>query len=448
MNTDIQDLHGLQRAVVAAILAHPVREGKYGRSKEDQDRRFSALTPLWQAFIKGATTPAERLRRQRQLSKVNHHAWYLGPGAEEVAEVYFALAVELQDERLNAEEAQTQASLQAQAEGAAYVEESRKADALARLPAKERQAIASEKRLAYSLKKGAVPMERGAAHLFWSAGNDHVKVNYIHGRIDYRVLQTLAVCARCLIEERGDRPLAGPTEPVFRSAEELEKTGTDIQRLDETERPKFAPSVAFTDSDFRRILGKPKLSGAKIYKIVKYMATIVLDFTEFPGLSIQDENGDERWIKYRSLTGGFATILSDTKIDCRRPRAHKGQETLYQVYFTSPFGLAFLENMSRNAFILMPQRLFSLSARAQELFIAMSWRRWNEFKLSSLTALFGWTRMEEDARHYRRAVRRVLDELKRAGFVHDWAERENRDGETVYRVTVARKYLTAKKSSN
>jgi hypothetical protein len=165
MNTDIQDLDGLQRAVVAAILAHPVREGKYGRSKEDQDRRFAALTPLWQAFLKGAATPADRLRRQRQLSKVNHHPWYLGPGAEEVAEAYFALAAELQDERLNAEEAQTQASLQAQAEGAAYVAESRKADALARLPAKERQAIAKGKKLAYTHSRRAQSRPRRASFI-------------------------------------------------------------------------------------------------------------------------------------------------------------------------------------------------------------------------------------------------------------------------------------------
>jgi hypothetical protein len=101
MSTDIQDLRDFQRAVLEGILSHPVRENKYGRSKEDQDLRSAALVPLWQAFIKGAKAPAGPLLRHRQLREIDHLPWYLGPGAEEAAEFYLARAAELQDERLS-----------------------------------------------------------------------------------------------------------------------------------------------------------------------------------------------------------------------------------------------------------------------------------------------------------------------------------------------------------
>jgi hypothetical protein len=331
MNTDIQDIRDLQRAVVAAILAHPVRENKYssgGPNKEDQERRFAAFTPLWQSFLKGAKNEADRLRRQRQLSKVNHHPWYLGPGAEEVAEVYFARAAELQDDRLNAEEAQTQASLQAQAEGAACVAESRKADALARLPEKERQAIAREKRLAYALQKGAVPAEKGLVHLFWQ-GFRADKVSIVQDRIDYRVLWVIAVCARRLLEESGEtvQDLAPRQEPIFATAEELERTAAELKALSCQEASRAAPSIAFTDSDFRRILGRPELRSKKIYDIVNYLPTIIMDFTNFPGLSVLDAEGNERWIEYTNLRTNFVTIFSEKKVARKRTRGGRpGQE--------------------------------------------------------------------------------------------------------------------------
>jgi hypothetical protein len=227
------------------------------------------------------------------------------------------------------------------------------------------------------------------------------------------------------------------------------QAAAELKTLSLPEASRAAPSIAFTDSDFRRILGRPELRSKKIFDIVNYLPTIIMDFTNFPGLSVRDAEGNERWIEYTNLRTNFVTIFSEKKVDRKRTRGTRpGQGTLYEIYFTTDFGLAFLANMKRCQFVLMPKRLFSLSARAQELFFAMSWRRRNEFRLTSLAALFGWTRMDIRARHYRKAVRHVLDELKRAGFVSGWTERENRDGETVFRVTVARKYLTTKKPSN
>jgi hypothetical protein len=285
-------------------------------------------------------------------------------------------------------------------------------------PPSEEKLINREKKFRSALKKGAIAMEPGISNLLWESSRDEsVTVEFKTGRLDYHALWVFFVLA--------DKVLRAKPGAVFKDAPELEKAGAELAVMEREEVLKIVPSIEFSDEDFRRVLGKPNISSGRIEEIVERLGCIVLKVTKFKGLyRIDPKTGKGSWTEYTSLVSSLAAVRTDKRE--RRKRglgAKNNEERIYKVYFISPVGFAFLENLALRTATLIPRKFFELSGSAQELYLAICRSPKDAiFTPSGLARLLGWPEPENFALRYRnkKKAERYFNELQSADFISDW----------------------------
>jgi hypothetical protein len=272
-----------------------------------------------------------------------------------------------------------------------------------------------EKQIETALKNGAVAVERGACYaLFEQRRNEHVKI--LKGELGYQEFWTFIVMASKIMEAM--RP-----KSVFASPKELEEASRYLGELSPADIVNESPSVEFTDSDFRRILGKPEYSSANIERIVERVACIILKVSKFRGLKFPDEKDRDHWEEYSStFTGPIAMLRVDKREKKRRGLGHSvNEERLYTFYFNSEFGLAFWQNLLLRGISLLPKSFLELSGSAQELLMAFLWDRKSTYL--TLEEGFRVLRWKWDLAHLwdrRKRFEGLLIELEDKHFIKSW----------------------------
>jgi hypothetical protein len=294
-------------------------------------------------------------------------------------------------------------------------------------PPGKKKLIDRDKKFRPALKKGAIVMERGISNILWESSRDRsVTVEFKTGRLDYKVLWVFFVFA--------DKALRDKPGAVLKDAQELEEVGAELAVMEREEVLKIAPYIEFSDDYFRRILGKPNYSSGDIQEIVERLGAISAKVTNFQGLyRIDPKTGKGSWTEYTSLVSSLAAVRTDKRERKKRGLGAKNnEERVYKVYFISPVGLAFLENLALHTATLIPRKFFELSGPAQELYVSMCRSSKDAiFTPDGLTRLLGWPEPKNRAIRFRnkRRAERLFNELKDVHFIRDWGIRSG-----VYRV--------------
>jgi hypothetical protein len=274
-----------------------------------------------------------------------------------------------------------------------------------------------------ALLSGALPTERGSCFLFWER-QDSSTVQIESGKFDYRIVWTLIVLASKLIDSFN-------FGPIFKDAEEFREGVKEMEEASDAVRVEKAYSIKFSDSEFRTILGKQHYSSKNIEKIIDQLSKIRLKIQDFRGLKIIDGRGREHWETYSSSLGPMITLVKEKKKKKKRGLGNTiDTENLYIAYFHSAFGLAFLNNLFTRGFTLLPNKsFFTLSPKAQELFLAICWSKKRTYlTLEQGIRILQWKGLKNSANvsNYKKKFIVVLDELKRSHWIKSWTREESK----------------------
>jgi len=300
------------------------------------------------------------------------------------------------------------------------------------------KAIEKADKFALAIKTGALPIERGLSFLLYER-QDVNKVQIESGKIDYRIVWIFIVLASKLLSEQ-------KLEPLFKTSEDFEETVREIEKRKDEEKIELAPDIEFSDSDFRKILGLMNYSSRNIEQLIDEFAAIRLKVQDFRGLKIIDEKGKEHWEAYSSSMGSMITLVKEKLEKRKRGRGSViNSENLYKVYFSSAFGLAFLNNLFVRGFTLLPkERFLKLSRKAQEFFLAICWSR----KKTYLTLEQGFRILQwqgpkntSNLSNYRKKFVGVLNELKQKRWITSWSEKKSNTGRVVFTIEKSPNYL-------
>jgi hypothetical protein len=257
------------------------------------------------------------------------------------------------------------------------------------------------KKKALVLWKDRLPMERGVSRLMWNL-RDGPPIKIIKGEFSYDVLWVMMVLGRKAIAPGQN----GIMLTIFKKDDSLNPV----------------PFLEFTDTEFRGILAKQNYSSDWIREAVLKTASIIIDVKNFKGIKHIDEDGTEHWFEYESV-GPMVMVDILTQYKKKRGRKAKNpEERRYRVYFTSTFGLNFLENLIREGYSLFPQQVTELPALEQELLISTC--GWEKAILTpdQMLQLLRLKKSEKKHRKYmqRKRIKKLLGDLKARGYLESW----------------------------
>jgi hypothetical protein len=300
------------------------------------------------------------------------------------------------------------------------------------------KAIEKADKFALAIKTGALPIERGLSFLLYER-QDVDKVQIENGKIDYRIVWIFIVLASKLLSEQ-------KLEPLFKTSEDFEETVREVEKRKDAEKMELAPDLEFSDSDFRKILGLMNYSSRNIEQLIDEFAVIRLKVQDFRGLKIIDEKGKEHWEAYSSSMGSMITLVKEKLEKRKRGRGSViNSENLYKVYFSSAFGLAFLNNLFVRGFTLLPkERFLKLSRKAQEFFLAICWSRKKTYlTLEQGFRILQWQgpKSTSNLSNYRKKFIEVLNELKQEKWIKSWYEKKSNTGRVVFTIEKSPNYL-------
>lgn len=273
-----------------------------------------------------------------------------------------------------------------------------------------------EEKLKYALDKGALPAERSTQDLLWQVGQGAVEV--VRGKLNHRTWWVLLVAAKKIAETGGP--------PVFESPEEVQMAEDDLRRFPALFQPGkdcVLPTIEFDDDEFRRILNQPYLKSEDIEAIVTdFVALVIKTPRNFKAIKIGES---KELVPIAGSIGSLAWVdYAGERV--REKGRWKGRVfRRWRVYFNSPPGLAFYQNIVTHRFTLINnwRGFMALSGPAQTLFLSISWREDLPAILTfnQIVKIVGWERWDAD-NHARQVekVENLLEGLKKAGWVGSW----------------------------
>jgi len=256
---------------------------------------------------------------------------------------------------------------------------------------------------AIELWKETLPLEQSIARQMWKL-RDGTSAEIVSGDFSYDVIWILLVLARKAVAEKREISLSA-----------IMKDGEAVGLVLFTE---------VTDTYIQKTLNKPRFSSDMIEKSMKKLPLIMMDIKN----RLEIKEGDKDGITEHELTLErirpmvLLDVLTHKKIK-RGKGAKTNTERIYRIYFTSIFGMKFIENLWDDKFSFLPVSVLSRPILEQRIMFATC--QFSKEAIVSEKQMLRICHKKESKRRdsvykQRKSIGQALDNLKKDGLKGPW----------------------------
>jgi hypothetical protein len=297
------------------------------------------------------------------------------------------------------------------------------------LPSGQKKKLTKEAVRMIAITSGVCVTERRLSwwarqELFSSPGHDTIET--ISGRLDFDVSAVLDIVAKNYLKQLNSSPtLTLPCRPeggVYESREEeiaVARGLEELRKIDLTSVELRRSEVQVRESDFKTIPAFRGLSSAQIEQKIRKVKRVVVEY-KTENIMMDYENGD------RKLNSSWNDVLCHIREDRAETRKKgrgrwKKEETVWTFSCASPILLGMLSELKEGNISLLPEDLYNLSGRTQELLRSLFWSKFNpiHFALQQARNRLGWKTPKSPAHITQQItyIKQSLDEARNRGYV-------------------------------
>jgi len=248
-------------------------------------------------------------------------------------------------------------------------------------------------------------------------GNQEV---VIEGDLNYKVKWVHDVITETLwqhIQEQGIEKQRKPLMDI-KNADDL------INKVSQLKVGEDLPILTFTDSDFRKITGRDRLTGEQILELVRKYSKITVD-----GILATFWSTERKKYETVGVAGTMFEVIwkESGEVSNRNKKPIWKYTVLMHVW-----GFMLYNNLLQHKFTGFDRGFYKLKGSQQELVRLLSQFNNSSYKFSTVLKILG---MKEDAKNPRRQMQLVVKHLKeteKKGYINNWRLTKMDDKEPVF----------------